>query len=193
MKVPNALRWPGLPAAALALLLLAGAAPARADLRISDLDIYLNDHEVTVRVVLLDAIPPTFHEGLQSGIPTHVRFTIELWQYNRLWRDSLVRSVTIERQLAYNAVSKEYKVIALKGETHPAYGTRDLRDAQRVFSEVRALKLGPAAALNPTEIFYVRVQAEAALNGENTFVTRMAGTAEQTERQSEYRTIQRMQ
>ena len=191
MKVPNAPRWPGF-AAALALLLV-GAAPARADLRISDLDIYLNDHEVTVRVVLLDAIPPGFHEGLQSGIPAHVRFTIELWQYNRLWRDRLVHSVLIERQLAYNAVAKEYKVIALKGETFVPYSTRDLRDAQRVFSEVRALKLGPAAALNPAEIFYIRVQAEAALNGENTFVTRMAGTAEQTERQSEYRTIQRMQ
>ena len=192
MKALNALRWPWF-AAALALLLQVGAAPAHADLRISDLEIYLNDHEVTVRVVLLDAIPPSFHEGLQSGIPTHVRFTIELWQYNRLWRDRLVHSVLIERQLAYNAVTKEYKVIALKGETQPAYGTRDLRDAQRVFSEVRALKLGPATALNPTEVFYIRVQAEAALNGENTFVTRMAGTAEQTERQSEYRTIQRMQ
>lgn len=191
MKAWNALRWPGF-AAALALLLI-GAAPARADLRISDLDIYLNDHEVTVRVVLLDAIPPGFHEGLQSGIPTHLRFTIELWQYNRLWRDRLVHSVQIERQLAYNAVTKEYKVIALKGETLPPYGTRDLRDAQRVFSELRALKLGPSAALNPTEVFYIRVLAEAALNGENTFVTRMAGTAEQTERQSEYRTIQRMQ
>src|SRR5438477_2765606 len=192
MKVPNALRWPRV-ATTLALLLLAGAAPARADLRISDLDIYLNDHEVTVRVVLLDAIPPGFHEGFQSGIPTHVKFKIELWQYNRMWRDRLVRSVLIERQLAYNAVTKEYKVIALKGETHPAYATRDLRDAQRVFSEVRALKLGPAVSLDATEVFYIRVQAEAALNGENTFVTRMAGTAEQTQRQSEYRTIQRMQ
>ena len=104
-----------------------------------------------------------------------------------------MQRVKIERQLAYNAVTKEYKVISLKGETFPPYGTRDLRDAQRVFSEVRALKLGPAAVLNPAEIFYIRVQAEAALNGENTFVTRMAGTAEQTERQSEYRTIQRMQ
>ena len=193
MKVPNAPRWPGF-AAALALLLLAGATPACADLRISDLDIYLNDHEVTVRVVLLDAIPETFHEGLQSGIPTHVRFTIQLWQYNRLWRDSLVRSVLIERQLAYNTVTKEYKVVSLKGEMLSPYSTRDLRDAQRVFSEVRALKLGPAATtLGTSDVFYVRVQAEAALNGENTFVTRMAGTAEQTERQSEYRTLQRMQ
>jgi Domain of unknown function (DUF4390) len=192
MKLLSALHWPEF-AAALSLLLLAGAAPARADLRISDLDIYLNDHEVTVRVVLLDAIPPGLHEGLHSGIPTHVRFTIQLWQYNRLWRDSLVRSVVIERQLAYNAVTKEYKVLALKGETQPAYATRELRDAQRVFSEVRSLKLGAANALSPADIFYIRVHAEAALNGENTFVTRMAGTAEQTERQSEYRTIQRMQ
>jgi hypothetical protein len=193
MKVPNALRWAGFAPATALLLLVAGAVPARADLRISDLDVYLNDHEVTVRVVLLDAIPPGFHEGLQSGIPTHVKFKIELWQYNRLWRDRLVRRVTIERQLAYNAVTKEYKVISLKGETLAAYGTRDLRDAQRVFSEVRALKLGAAGTLNAAEIFYIRVQAEAALNGENTFVTRMAGTAEQTVRQSEYRTIQRMQ
>ena len=36
----------------------------------------------------------------------------------------------------------------------------------------------------------MRVQAETALNGENTFVARMAGTAEQTTRQSDYRTIQ---
>jgi hypothetical protein len=58
---------------------------------------------------------------------------------------------------------------------------------------VRALKLGPSSALAPAEIFYVRVNAETALNGENTFITRMSGTAEQTQRQSDYRTIQRMQ
>ena len=180
-------------AAALALWLLAEATPARADLRVSELDIYLNDHDVTVHVVLLGTIPSGFHEGLQSGIPAHVRYTIELWQYNRLWRDALVRSVTIERQLAYNVVTKEYKVLSLKGETRPTHGTRDLRDAQRVLSEVQGLKLGPASGLDPAEIFYVRVHAVTALNGENTFVSRMSGTAEQAMRQSDFRTIQRVQ
>jgi hypothetical protein len=192
MRVPNALRSFRL-AVALALLLLAGAAPGYADLRISDLDIYLNDHEVTVRVVLLDSIPAGFHEGLLSGIPAHVRFTIELWQHQRLWRDSLVRGVTIERQLAYNVVTKEYRVTSVKGEARPAHATRDLRDAQRLISEVRGLKLGAAGTLDPSVVFYVRVYAEAALNGENTFIARMAGTAEQAERQSDYRTIERMQ
>jgi uncharacterized protein DUF4390 len=192
MTLPNRARY-GPVAAALALWLLAETTPAGADLRVNDLDIYLNDHDVTVHVVLLGTIPPGFHEGLQSGIPAHVRYTIELWQYNRMWRDALVRSVTIERQLAYNVVTKEYKVLSLKGETRPPHGTRDLRDAQRVLSEVRGLKLGPASGLDPAEIFYVRVHAESALNGENTFIARMSGTAEQTMRQSDFRTIQRVQ
>jgi hypothetical protein len=180
-------------AAVLALWLLAETAPAGADLRVNDLDIYLNDHDVTVHVVLLGTIPPGFHEGLQSGIPAHVRYTVELWQYNRTWRDALVKSVTIERQLAYNVVTKEYKVTSLKGEMRPPHATRDLRDAQRVLSEVQGLKLGPASGLDPAEIFYIRVHAESALNGENTFIARMSGTAEQTMRQSDFRTIQRVQ
>jgi hypothetical protein len=192
MTAPNRARY-GPVAAALALWLLAEATPARADLRVNDLEIYLNDHDVTVHVVLLGTIPPGFHEGLQSGIPAHVRYTIELWQYNRMWRDALIRSVTIERQLAYNVVTKEYKVLSLKGEARPPHGTRDLRDAQRVLSEVQGVKLGPASGLDPAEIFYVRVHAESALNGENTFIARMSGTAEQTMRQSDFRTIQRVQ
>jgi hypothetical protein len=177
-------------AAALALAL---AAPARAELRISDLDVFLNDHEVTVHVVLLGALPAAFHEGVQSGIPAHVRFTVELWQYHRYWRDQLLMTKAVERSLAYNVVTKEFKVSSLRGEPQPVLATRDLRDAQRVLSEVRGLKLAPATALAPAAVIYVRVTAEAALNGENTFLTRMAGTAEQVTRQSDYRTMERVQ
>jgi hypothetical protein len=37
------------------------------------------------------------------------------------------------------------------------------------------------------------VHAESALNGDNSIVNRMAGTAEQAIRQSDYRTMQRVQ
>ncbi len=168
-----------------AALALAVAAPARAELRISDLAVFLNDHEVTVHVVLLGAVPEAFQEGIQSGIPAHVRVTVELWQYNRYWRDQLL--------LVYNVVTKELKVTSLKGEARPVHITRDFRDAHRVLSELRGLKMTPASALDPNAVIYVRVNAEAALNGENTFLARMAGTAEQTSRQSDYRTIQRVQ
>jgi Domain of unknown function (DUF4390) len=180
-------------AAALAALILLGAAPATADLRISDLDVYLNDHALTINVAVLGAIGPAFQEGVQSGIPTHLRYTVELWQYNPYWRDSRLLTKTVERQLVYNPVTKEYKVTALKGEARPPYVTRDLRDAQRVLSEVRGLTLTPAGTVDPVQVIYVRVLAESALSGDTSIVARMAGTAEQTTRQSDYRTITRVQ
>ena len=180
-------------ATALMVLVLVAATPAGADLRISDLDVFLNDHELTVNVSVLGAVPETFQEGLQSGIPTHIRYTVELWQYNRYWRDVRLLARMVERQLTYNVVTKEYKVTSLHGETRAPHVTRDQRDAQRVLSDLRSLKLTPAGAINATDVIYVRVHAEAALNGENSFVTRMAGTAEETVRQSEFRTIMRVQ
>jgi hypothetical protein len=168
---------------------LAAVTPVSADLRISDLEVFLNDHELTVNVALLGAIPTAFQEGIQSGIPAHVRYTVELWQYQRYWRDNLLLSRVVERQLGYNVVTKEYKVTALRGESREPHLTRDMRDALRVLSELRGLKLTPAGAVDPAEVIYVRVHAETALNGENSFVARMAGTAEQTMRQSEYRTL----
>jgi hypothetical protein len=179
-------------AAALAALLLAAAVPAGAGLRISGLDVSLDDRELTVNVALLDAIAPGFHEGLRSGIPAHVRYTVELWRYNPYWPDRLLLTRVVERALVYDVVTKEYRVTAVRGEAGPPHVTRDLRDAERVLSEVRGLKLAPAGNVEPTEVIYVRVHAEAALNGENSFVTRLAGTAEQTVRQSGHRTLSRV-
>jgi hypothetical protein len=90
-------------------------------------------------------------------------------------------------------VTKEFKVASLKGEARLVHTTRDLRDAQRILSDIRGVKMTPAAALDPAAVIYVRVNATTALNGENTFVARMNGTAEQIIRQSDYRTIQRVQ
>jgi hypothetical protein len=175
------------------LLLLLTATPAAAELRVGDLDIFLNDHDVTVRVVLLGAVPPAFHEGIHSGIASYTRLTVELWRYTWLFPDRLVMSRSVERSLTYNVVTKEYRVSSLKGEARAPYVTRELRDAQRVLSDIGHLKLLASSTLDPSDVFYVRVSADASLNGENTFLTRMAGTAEQANRQSPYYTLARIQ
>ena len=168
---------------------LAAGPPASADLRISDLEVFLNDHELTVNVALLGAIPVTFHEGIQSGIPAHVRYTVELWQYQRYWRDNLLLSRVVERQLGYNVVTKEYKVTLGANERRAPTTTRDLRDAERILSEARSVKLTPAISLDPNEIYYVRINAETAVNGDSSWVARMSGLSERTSRRSDQRTI----
>lgn len=157
-----------------------GSHPAVAELRIGDFNIYLNDFDLTVQLVLLEAIPPSFHESLQSGIPLHARIILELWQYNRFWVNNRIETRTVERQIVYNVPAKEYKVLFTAGDPREPYLTKDLREAQRMLSNLRGLKLAPAKALNPNELFYVRARAEVSIGGPNTFFSRLLGQAEET-------------
>jgi hypothetical protein len=171
------------------ILALANSLPAQAELRISDLDVYLNDHEVTVHVILLGVIPAEYLEALHSGIPAHLRVVIELFRYNRLRPDRRVDRAILERTLTYNVVTKEYKVTLGAGERRGPLTTRQLRDADRLLSEARGVKLTPATSLDPNEVYYVRVNAETAVNGDSSWVARMSGLAERTTRRSDYRTV----
>ncbi len=166
---------------ALALcLVLVPATASQAEIKIGNLSVFLNDFDVTVQVVLLGAIPPSLHESLHSGVPTHLRFTVELWQYSRLWIERRLQARTVERQVTYNVLTKEYKVTFLSGEQREPYLTKSLREAQRVVSELRLAKLAPVASLDPNELFYVRVRADVSLNGLNSWVARVAGDAAET-------------
>jgi len=157
-----------------------GPRSAGAEIRIGDLQVFLNDLDLTVQLVLLDAIPPSFHESLKSGIPLRARISVELWQYSRFWLNSQITARTVERQLTYNVLAKEYKVVSTSGEEREPYLTKDLREAQRVLSGLRGLKVVPASALDPHALFYVRVRAEVSIGGPNTFFARLFGQAEET-------------
>lgn len=171
------LRWP---IAAIALLgALTLPRDCLADSRIGNLAVFLNDADVTVQGVVLNALPPPLHESLHSGIPAHVRFVAELWQ-QRFWRDRRIQARVIERQIRYNVLTKEYRVVSLEGEQREPFMSKQLRDAQRVLSEFRVAKLAPGAELDPSALYYVRTRAAISLGGVNSWFTRMTGDAEET-------------
>jgi hypothetical protein len=165
-------------AAACLLLLLPGRVSA--ELRISNLSVFLNDLDVTVHVVLLGALPEGLHEGLHSGIAAHVRLLVELRQLNRFLPDRQIQARTIERQVTYNPLTKEYKVASLQGEQRESYLTKDLYDAQRVVSEHRVRGLAPASSLDPKALYYVQVRGDVSLGGVNSWFARLTGNAEET-------------
>jgi hypothetical protein len=166
--------------AVLALRPPAGPAPAAADVRISNLSVFLNDYDVTVTVVLFDAVPDQLYESIHTGIAEHVRFYVELWQYTRMGVDRRLQARTVERQLTYNVLTKEYKVIPLSGEHREPILTKDLREAQRLISELRVGQLAPVAALDKQGLYYVRVRSDVSLGGVNSWLARMTGEAEET-------------
>jgi hypothetical protein len=180
-SLPTRARSWVLPGLAIAVCVgLASPAPAEAQLRISNVSVFLNDLDVTVNVVLLGAVPPSLSESLHSGVPTHLRFVVELWQYSRVWIERRLQTRTVERQITYNVLTKDYKVASIAGEQREPYVTKSLREAQRVVSELRVAKLAPASSLDQNELFYVRVRADVSLNGINSWVARVAGDAAET-------------
>jgi hypothetical protein len=170
-------RWIG---GLLALGIALGPVPATAELRIGDFSVFLNDFEVTVQLVLLDAVPQPFLESLRSGIPVQARLFVELWRFRRFWADTQLQARTLDRQLSFNVLVKEYKVVFAPAEQREPYLTKDLREAQRVLSDVRTLKLVPVSDLDARELFYVRARAEVSIGGPNTFFARLFGQAEET-------------
>lgn len=167
-------------AASLLAATLLGAPAAQAEVRISNLAVFLNDYDVTVTVVLFGAVPGTLHESLHTGIAAHVRYYVELWQHTRMGVDRRLQARMVERQLTYNVLTKEYKVAPLKGEQREPLLTKDLREAQRVISELRVGQLAPVAALDKQELYYVRVRSDVSLGGVNSWFARMTGEAEET-------------
>jgi hypothetical protein len=155
-------RWPtGILAVALGLLLAAGTASgAGTPLRISNLVVTNSDSTLLVDLVLLGTMPDGIVEGLGTGIPAAVRFQLELWQYNSWWVDRRVVAKLVERQVVYDVLTKEFRVSPVQGEEREPYVTRDVWEAERVLSEIRAFKLTPMTHLNLDELYYVRVRAE---------------------------------
>jgi hypothetical protein len=151
-----------------------------AQVRVSNLAVFLNDYDVTVTVVLFGAVPSALHESIHTGIAAHVRYYVELWQHTRLGVDRRLQTRMVERQLTYNVLTKEYKVAPIKGEQREPLLTRDLREAQRVISELRVGQLAPVAALDKQELYYVRVRSDVSLGGVNSWFARMTGEAEET-------------
>jgi len=166
--------------AALLLAVEAGPRSAGAEVRISNLSVFLNDYDVTVSVVAVSSIKNALHESIHTGIPAHVRYYVELWQYAKMGVDRRLQARTVERQLTYNVLTKEYKVVSLKGETREPILTKDLREAQRVISELRVGQLAPVAALDKQDLYYVRVRSDVSLGGVNSWFARMTGEAAET-------------
>jgi hypothetical protein len=168
-------RWPaGILAGALGLLLAVGTARgAGPPFRISNLVVTNSDSVLLVNLVLLGAMPDGIVEGLGTGIPAAVRFQLELWQYSSWWVDRRVVAKLVERQVVYDVLTKEFRVSAVQGEEREPYVTRDVWEAERVLSEIRAFKLTPMGHLNLDELYYVRVRAEVRSGAPDSSVSRI--------------------
>jgi len=97
-------------ATAALLFLLFVASEARAEARISNLQVAVDGAQVEATVALEGAFDRRLAERLESGLPTSILYRFELHKDRKRWYDRRLREATLEAVAMYDAVERQYNV-----------------------------------------------------------------------------------
>lgn len=99
-------------AVALALLLLLGvAAAAQADtIPVKFAELRVEDGEILLNAEFGFTLNPTLEEALQVGVPLYFVLDFELTRARWYWLDEKVGQTTLTYRVAYNALTRQYRV-----------------------------------------------------------------------------------
>lgn len=143
--------WHRLLGRLIVILLLAGGAglvhagsiePVRADLKAGE-DGHVLSAEFTVD------LGARLEEAVGRGVPLYFNLEFTLDRNRWYWLNEQVASITINYRLAYNALTRQYRLSF--GGLHQSFAT--LEEALRVISRVSALPVADKGALKAGEIF----------------------------------------
>jgi hypothetical protein len=145
---------------AVLFLLLAGAAPARAD---NDLGLAVDTVEVSSGSILVSyrverPFTPRLEETLLQGMPATVTYEVGLWKRRAFWFDKLIVAMKNEHRVVYDPWRQVFRVrsgIGIEARTRSA---PTLDSLEAALFEVRRLPVSPLTALEPEGSYYVTVR-----------------------------------
>jgi hypothetical protein len=91
-------------------LFLLSPSPARAEGRISGLEVKLDGARVLASLTLADAFHHRLRERVDSGLPTSIVYRFELDKDRQRWWDRYLEEATLEVTAVYDAVARQYTV-----------------------------------------------------------------------------------
>lgn len=98
-------------------------------------------------------------EILQSGIPLHFTFYIELNKITEKLPDEQITALTLQHTMTFDTLKESYKV-TIEEEKNKNYSFRYLLEAQRMINEINGAKVIELSQLIPENIYKLKVRAE---------------------------------
>lgn len=136
----------------LALVLLAGAAPAQAQgVELTTLKVSREDGGLDLEFVTRIVLPPAVEDALTRGVPIYFVARADLRRSRWYWRDERVSRVSRSWRIAYQPLTGQWRV-ALGGlaQTHPT-----LADALSAASRSAGWRLAEPSQLDSEKGYYV--------------------------------------
>ncbi|MFA9459261.1 DUF4390 domain-containing protein [Thiohalorhabdus methylotrophus] len=104
---------------------------------------------------------PPFKE-LRSGVPIDFTVTLRVYRHRPWWYDAVVRRVRVQRELYYNRLTRQYRIIDRR--TDRRYFTRDWGQARRLAQRSGPVPLRAGKRMERDASYYLAVRVEAVRN-----------------------------
>jgi hypothetical protein len=146
------------------LLLLAvipgavGTASAAPHLAVSG--IYGEDEYLCVDFRLRNAIDKELLESMHNGVPTLLRYQVDVWLDRTSWYDKLVQSVSFSYKIHYDNWDTLYCVNNLRETAEERIGAGDVAELIHLVCNQQRMQVCPIGLLDSLSDYYITVSAE---------------------------------
>lgn len=141
-----------------ALVVASSAQGAGAE--IVDLQPLLRNNAVFVGFHVSDAFDEELEHAIATGLEVSFRYNVELKRTRAMWFDSRVAKCELQTTVAYDNLTKRYKLTReVDGKVDATEVVADVEAMRRFMTTFDSLSLFELSSLEPNETYYVRVKA----------------------------------
>ncbi len=98
-------------------------------------------------------------EILESGIPLHFTFYIELHKTAENVPDEQVTALTLQHSMVFDTLKENYKV-TLEEENNKTHTFKSLFEAQKIINEINGIEIIQLSQLIPDNLYKIKIRAE---------------------------------
>ncbi len=140
------------------VLATAGTASATPHLAVSG--IYGEDEYLCVDFRLRNAIDKDLLESMHNGVPTLLRYKVDIWLDRTSWYDKLVESVSFAYKIHYDNWDTLYCVSNLRETAEDRIGAGDVAELIHLVCNQQRMRVCPISLLDSLSDYYITVTAE---------------------------------
>jgi hypothetical protein len=142
----------------LVVLVLCAAAAVEAAV-IEDLVPVVRNEGIFVSFRVADAFNETIEHAIRTGLEVNFRYNVELKRPRGIWPDGQVARRVISTTVAYDNLTKRYKLTReIDGKVDATEVVADAEAMRRFMTSFESLRLFDLSALEPNDSYYVRVK-----------------------------------
>ena len=118
-----------------------------------------SDKHLILFATLKNSFTSEMIEILDSGIPLHFTFYIELYKTVKDVPDEQVIEFTVQHTMAFDTLKETYKV-SLEEDNNKTHSFQSLIKAQQIINELNGIEVIELSQLIPDNLYKIKIRAE---------------------------------